>query len=54
MQLTIKKTSRKIPANALIATQKMRKFLDAKEPELVVFLQTLWNNQQKAITYKEL
>ena len=45
---------RVIPINALIATRKMRKFLDAKEPELVLFLQTLWNNQQKAITYKEL
>ena len=50
----IKKAGKVIPINALVATQKMRKFLDAKEPELVVFLQTLWNNQQKAITYKEL
>ena len=34
---TVKKALKVIPANALIATQKMRKFLDAKEPELVVF-----------------
>lgn len=40
--------------NALVATHKMRKFLNAKEPELVLFLQTLWRNQQQAITYKEL
>lgn len=43
-----------VPINALIATRKIRKFLNAKEPELVLFLQTLWRNQQKAITYKEL
>lgn len=51
---TVEKAFRVIPLNALKATNKMRKFLDAKEPELVYFLQTLWNNQQKAITYKEL
>ena len=45
---------RVIPINALVATHKIRKFLNAKEPELVFFLQTLWRNQQKAITYKEL
>ena len=45
---------RVIPINALVATRKIRKFLNAKEPELVFFLQTLWRNQQKAITYKEL
>lgn len=43
-----------IPINALVATHKIRKFLNAKEPELILFLQTLWNNQQRAITYKEL
>ena len=43
-----------IPINALKATNKIRKFLNAKEPELVYFLQTLWHNQQRAITYKEL
>ena len=45
---------RVIPINALVATHKLRKFLDKKEPQLVLFLQTLWNNQQRAITYKEL
>lgn len=54
MQTEIKKAGKVIPINALVATHKMRKFLNAKEPELVYFLQTLWNNQQKAITYKEL
>lgn len=54
MQTEIKKAGKVIPINALKATHKMRKFLDAKEPELVLFLQTLWHNQQKAITYKEL
>lgn len=54
MQTEIKKAGKVIPINALKATHKMRKFLDAKEPELVLFLQTLWNNQGKAITYKEL
>lgn len=54
MQTEIKKAGKIIPINALVATHKMRKFLNAKEPELVYFLQTLWNNQQKAITYKEL
>ena len=54
MQTEIKKARKVIPINALKATHKMRRFLDAKEPEFVYFLQTLWNNQQKAITYKEL
>ena len=54
MQTEIKKAGKVIPINALKATHKMRKFLNAKEPELVLFLQTLWHNQQKAITYKEL
>lgn len=45
---------KRIPINALVATRKIKKFLNSKEPELVVFLQTLWNNQQRAITYKEL
>lgn len=52
---TVNKAGNKvIPINALVATRKIRKFLNAKEPELVLFLQTLWNNQQRAITYKEL
>lgn len=50
----IKKAGKVIPINALVARHKMKKFIDAKEPELVYFLQTLWNNQQRAITYKEL
>lgn len=54
METEVKKAGKVIPINALVATHKIRKFLDAKEPELVFFLQTLWNNQQKAITYKEL
>lgn len=51
---TVKKAGKVIPINALVAKHKMHKFLNAREPELVLFLQTLWNNQQKAITYKEL
>lgn len=50
----IQKAGKVIPINALKATNKIRKFLNAKEPELVLFLQTHWHNQQKAITYKEL
>lgn len=50
----IQKAGKVIPINALKATNKIRKFLNAKEPELVYFLQTLWHNQQRAITYKEL
>lgn len=37
-----------------IALSKLRSFLDTKEPELVKFLVNLWNNQGRAITYKEL
>ena len=40
-----------IPNAALL---KLRMFLDKNEPELVEFLQTLWNAQGRAITYKEL
>ena len=40
--------------NRLDALRKLRAFLDAKEPELVYFLQTLWRNQGRAITYKEI
>lgn len=50
----IKKAGKVIPINALVARHKMQKYLAAKEPELVLFLQTLWHNQQRAITYKEL
>ena len=32
---------------------KLRAFLDEKEPELASFLQTLWRNQGRAVTYKE-
>ena len=34
--------------------RKLRSFLDANEPELVYLLVNTWNNQGKAITYKEL
>ena len=37
--------------NALI---KLRSFLNTNEPELAYWLQHIWNNQQRAITYKEL
>lgn len=50
----IKKAGKVIPINALKATNKIRKFLNSKEPELVLFLHNLWNNQSRAITYKEL
>ena len=50
----VQKAGKVIPMDALKATYKMRKFLNAKEPELILFLQTFWNNQQRAITYKEL
>ena len=33
---------------------KLNAFLDATEPEPVYFLTRLWNDQQQAITYKEL
>lgn len=33
---------------------KLRQFLKIEEPQFVYFLHTLWNNQQEAITYKEL
>ncbi len=36
------------------AKSKLRSFLDVNEPQLVKFLQTLWQNQGRAITYKEL
>lgn len=36
------------------ALRKLRAYLDKKEPELVYWLQTLWHNQGKAITYKEI
>lgn len=53
-QVDIEKAGKIIPINALKATNKIRKYLNAKEPELVFFLHNLWNNQGKAITYKEL
>jgi hypothetical protein len=34
--------------------EKLNSFLDATEPEPVYFLTRMWNDQQKAITYKEL
>ena len=44
-------TMRAAGANAL---RKLRKFLDTNEPDLVYWLHRLWNNQGRAITYKEL
>lgn len=41
-------------AQVSAALQKLRGFLNASEPELVYFLQNMWNSQGKAITYKEL
>lgn len=37
-----------------LALLKLRRFLDTNEPQLAYFLQTLWNHQGNAITYKEL
>lgn len=34
--------------------QALRAFLNENEPGLVLFLVTFWNNQERAITYKEL
>jgi len=34
--------------------EKLNSFLDAAEPEPVYFLTRLWNDQQQAVTYKEL
>lgn len=34
--------------------EKLNSFLDATEPEPVYFLARLWNDQQQAVTYKEL
>lgn len=53
-QVDVQKAGKVIPINALKATNKIRKYLNAKEPELVFFLHNLWNAQGKAITYKEL
>lgn len=36
------------------ALKRLHSFLNAKEPELVYFLQNMWNTQKKAITYKEI
>ena len=36
------------------ALEKLRSFLNEKEPRLIQFLQRLWGNQQRAITYKEI
>lgn len=48
----LSKEAREVRANE--ALKKLRGFLDVKEPELVYFLHHTWNNQQRAITYKEL
>lgn len=47
--ITIKKD-----AAAVLALEKLRSFLDPREPRLAYFLVRTWNNQSKAITYKEL
>lgn len=39
---------------ASAALKKLRSFLDKTEPRVVYFLVTLWRNQERAITYKEL
>lgn len=36
------------------ALRKLLTFLNTNEPELVKFLQSFWDNQQRAITYKEI
>lgn len=41
-----------IPYGAVL--RRLRSFLDRNEPQLVYFLQNLWKNQERAITYKEL
>ena len=41
-------------SRATDALTKLRSFLNTREPELVYWLQHFWNNQQRAITYKEL
>jgi len=33
---------------------KLRSFLDAEEPQVVTWLVSVWNSQQRAVTYKEL
>lgn len=37
-----------------IVAKKLRAFLNAKEPQLVYFLQTLWESQRRGLTYKEI
>lgn len=49
----IPKTVRKSAA-AVEALQKLRSFLDPREPRLAYFLVRTWRNQELAITYKEL
>lgn len=49
----IPKTIRKSQP-AIDALQRLRSFLDPREPALAYFLVRTWNNQSKAITYKEL
>lgn len=49
----IPKTIRKSQP-AIVALKRLRSFLDPREPALAYFLVRTWNNQSKAITYKEL
>ena len=37
-----------------LVLRKLRRFLDRAEPDLVFFLVTLWKNENRAITFKEL
>jgi hypothetical protein len=41
-------------AEAQRALKTLRGFLNETEPQLVTFLHHIWNQQQRAITYKEL
>lgn len=46
--------AKKKSAAAQNVLEKLNSFLDATEPEPVFFLTRLWNDQQQAVTYKEL
>lgn len=45
---------KKAPNAPDVALLKLRRYLDTKEPQLVKFLQVIWDKQQRAITYKEI
>ena len=50
----MKKISIQKNAQTAAVLRKLRAFLDREEPQLVYFLQRIWRNQGRAITYKEL